>query len=217
MERVRLGGTHRTRRGPPDGGVGMNVGAPVDPGPAPACIVQEYGVRAPVEADPSCRPAPRREEPADGHAEAEADRTADRESGPWREEHHRRIIVGNHNIARIHGHDSNVRPAAHHDPVVARQVAGASRDASLPLHRVHHVLLLGQERVSDLGGPVHVRIHHVQHGRKWEQRLHAGIPRQLVLADGVGKRLPGKVMVLIRPLGGSGNIVGVGRRSQDLR
>src|ERR1035437_2025377 len=86
MQRMRLGRAHSTRRGPPDRGVGMDVGGPVHPGPAPVCIVQEYGVRSPVEADPSCRPAPWREEPADGHSEAEADRAAVRESGPWRQD-----------------------------------------------------------------------------------------------------------------------------------
>src|SRR6202035_476642 len=111
-------------------------------------VVQVYSVPVPVEAERTRCPAPRREEPADGHAEAEADSVADIETRPWREEHDYRIVVGDHNIAWIHGHDRVVGSAAHHDLAIGPQVAVALRDGSLPLYRVHHVLWLGQERVS---------------------------------------------------------------------
>jgi len=83
------------------------------------------------------------------------------------------------------------------------------------LHRVHHVLLLARERV-----PIWV----VQFMSEFIMSSTRGNgaalarwdPKAVGLADGVGKRLPGKVMVLIRPLA-AGEYRGVGRRSQDLR
>src|SRR5271168_1349387 len=217
MKRMPLYRARDTRSRPANPGVGMNVLSAVRPGSAPAGIVQEYTMPAPVEADPARRPAPRREESADAHAEAEADRAAHREPYAWGEEHDPRIVKGDHDKGRIDRHDRDVRSAAYDDLAVGPQVAVALGGGPLPLYRVHDVLLLGQERVSNLGGPVHVSIHHVQHGGKREQRLHAGIPWQLISSNGVGQRLPGKVMMLIRPLGGRWNGVGVGGRRQDLR
>src|SRR5579862_4652132 len=84
---MRLSWTHKTGPGPPDPRIGMHVDTPVDPGSAPACIVQEHGVPAPVKTDASWRPAPRCKESADRYPEAESDRPADDESRPRREEH----------------------------------------------------------------------------------------------------------------------------------
>src|ERR1700690_1356120 len=121
MHLMCFGRTDETWPGPPDRGIGMNVRAPVNPGPAPASVVQEHGVPTPVEADRSSSPAPRREDPANPDAEAETDRTSHEESRPRREEHNRWIVVGDHDIGRIHGHDRDVRPSADHDLPVAPQ------------------------------------------------------------------------------------------------
>src|ERR1700722_11348414 len=112
---MRLRRTGESRPRPADGGVGMNVGGPIAPIPAPARVVQEHCVRAPVEANPSASPSPRTEEPADAHAEAELDCAADHEAGPRRKEHDRGIVVGNHDKPRVDGHDGDIGSAADYD------------------------------------------------------------------------------------------------------
>src|ERR1019366_1398964 len=141
----------------------MNVGAAIDPGPAPGRMVHKHGVRPPIEANSSRRPTPWREEPAESYAEAKSDPASNKESRAWSEKYNHRIIVRNHNITGIDGHDANVRPAAHYDLSVGSQIAVALRGGPLPLHGVHHGLPVGQETVPHSGGPIHVRIHHVQH------------------------------------------------------
>src|ERR1035437_5210355 len=48
-----------------------------------------------------------------------------------------------------------------------------------------------EERISDLGGPVHVRVHHLQHGRKWKKRVHARIARQVISGAGARQWMSG--------------------------
>lgn len=64
--------------------VGMNVFAPVDPGPSPGRVVDDHHVPAPIKA--AISPAPRAKEIPDGHEEPEADYTADHDPGRRREE-----------------------------------------------------------------------------------------------------------------------------------
>src|ERR1035441_6138400 len=145
-----------------DACVGMYVCAPVDPGPPPGGIVDDHCVPAPVKA--VITPAPRSKESSDRHAEAEADRAADHETTPWREENDSRIIVRHHDEAGVYGHDCDVGSGANDNLAVTSQISEVAGFPPLPLDRVHHILLLRQERVSKVGGPVHVGGRHFGHG-----------------------------------------------------
>ena len=131
----------------------MNVLPPVDPGSPPGSVVDRYYVRAPVEA--AISPAPRAKEIANGHEEAEADHTADHEPGRRREENNCRVIVRHRDECRIHGHDRDVRPTADDDLGVAPQISVIPGLLALSLHCIHHVLLLRQKCVAEIGGPAY--------------------------------------------------------------
>src|SRR5512141_2779715 len=121
MKHMRLGGPRNTPCGPPDLGIRMNVGAAVVPTAVPASAVQKHTMRAPIKAGSSRGPTPGREKTTDAHAVAEANRATDEKSPARRKIHDTGIIVGNHHVARIHGHDGNVRSAAHDHLAVALQ------------------------------------------------------------------------------------------------
>src|SRR5271156_6407268 len=81
-------------------GVGMHIASPIYPGPSPRSVVDEHRVPTPIEA--VVAPTPRPEGNADVHEKSEANRTAYKESWPWRVENHRGIVVRQINDARIH-------------------------------------------------------------------------------------------------------------------
>src|SRR5260370_41869123 len=141
--------------------VGMNVLTPVDPGPPPGGVVDDHYVRVPIKA--AIAPAPRAEEFSDGYEEVKADRAADHDSGLRREENNRRVIVRHRDVGRMHGHNRDVRPIADDDLGVAAQISVVLGLPALSLNRIHHVLLVRQERVAKIGGPTHVVGHHFKH------------------------------------------------------
>src|SRR5580698_1703546 len=101
MELMTLGWSCCARSRPSDSGVGVSIAGAIGPGSAPARIIDEDGVRTPVEADAAASPTPGSEESADAHSEAEADGAANEESGARRQEHDGRIIEGHHHECRI--------------------------------------------------------------------------------------------------------------------
>src|SRR5579862_7912313 len=88
------------RRESPDVWIRMRVGAAIGPGTSPPRIVDEERVSAPVEA--VVAPSPRPEKSSNAHAEAPADRSANEEAGPRREEDHRGIVRGHDDKRGIH-------------------------------------------------------------------------------------------------------------------
>src|ERR1022692_4894023 len=112
---------------------------------------------APVET--IVTPSPRPEIASDRYREIEANRAADEKSGTRRKEDHSRIVVRYEDHAWIDGHDRNVRPSADHDLAVRTQVTEALRLLAFPLRCLHHILLLHQERISNLRGPIHIGSH----------------------------------------------------------
>ena len=200
-----------------DACVGMDVRAAVEPGSAPPRVVDEHGVPSPVKAAEARSPTPRPEEYSERHAKPEADCAADKEAGPRSEENDARVIVRHHNEVRVYRHDGDVRSAANDNLSVRSQISEIAGLASLPLNGVHHIGLLGQESVSEIGRPVHIAGHHFQHGWKRQQRLNAGIPRKLISLNRVGQGLSGEVMMLIGPLRRVRNLVGIGGARENLR
>jgi hypothetical protein len=72
---------------------------------------------------------------------------------------------------------------------------------SLPtqaLHCIHHIRLLCQKRVTQVGRPLDVASHPLNHVWKLYQRLDAGIPR--LLCHGIRQRFSLEVFVSIHPL-----------------
>jgi hypothetical protein len=62
----------------------------------------------------------------------------------------------------------------------------------------HHVSLLRQKCVSQIGCPLNVAGHACHHVRKHDQRLDTWVPR--LLCDGIRQRLPCQILVLVHPL-----------------
>jgi hypothetical protein len=72
---------------------------------------------------------------------------------------------------------------------------------SLPtqaLHCIHHIRLLCQKRVTQVGRPLDVASHPLNHVWKLYQRLDAGVPR--LLCHGIRQRFSLEVFVSIHPL-----------------
>src|ERR1700686_4366386 len=126
----------------------MNVFVPVDPGPPPGCVVDNYHVRAPIKA--AISPAPRAKEITNGHEEAEADHAADHDPGCRREENNRWVIHRPRDEGRMQGYNRDVRPIADDDLRVAAQISVIPGLLALSLHRIHHVFLLRQECVAKI-------------------------------------------------------------------
>src|SRR5699024_9158832 len=82
-------------------GIGMNVSSPVVPGAPPGSIVDDYYMRAPVEA--VVAPAPRLEGCAQGDAVVKPYRTTDGKPTPRGDEDHSRIVIWHIDDAGIHG------------------------------------------------------------------------------------------------------------------
>ncbi len=80
------------------------------------------------------------------------------------------------------------------------QLAGLLRLLPQGLHRIHHVLLLRQKSVAQVGGPIHVGVELLQHVGKHDQRLYAGVP--VLLLDRGSEHGTGETWVLLQPLPG---------------
>src|ERR1700722_14681421 len=129
----------------PHAGVRMRVRSPVTPASPPRLVIDDHGVPVPVKT--IVAPAPRPEKSPDRYAESEANRPAHNDARSRREEHNSRIVIWHHDKTRIHGRDGDIWPAANDNLAITSQVSKISRSASLPLDRVHHVLLLRQESI----------------------------------------------------------------------
>src|ERR1017187_9022928 len=165
--------------------VRMYVGAAIGPSAAPVRTAHEQVMSIPIK--PAAAPSPRGECEAQRYAKSKSNGAAHEKSGPGRTEYDEGIINRNADIGWIHRHDRYIGTAGNHHLPVASQVAVLRGLPPLILHRVHHVLLLRQKGVAQLGRPVHVRSHHLQHGGKRQQRLYTGVPRQAVFGDGSGQ------------------------------
>ena len=99
--------------------------------------------------------------------------------------------------------------------LAALQVARVLRLGSQTLHGVHDVLLLREEGVAQLLRPVELLVHHRQHVRKRDQRLHGRIPGLLLhlLRNGVALDL----RMLLGPARGLHDLERIGRGHEDLR
>src|SRR6202051_668884 len=140
--------------------VRMRIFAAIDPGPPPAGVVDEYGVAAPVKS--VIAPAPWPEKSSERHAISETDRATDIDAGPRGVKDNARVVVGHHDEGGIRGHDRYVWPAADNNLAIAAKITVVTSPPPLSLDSFHHLLLLFEERISEFGGAVHGRGHHLQ-------------------------------------------------------
>ena len=78
------------------------------------------------------------------------------------------------------------------------QVSGVFGLLAHALHGIHHIVLLREERVSQVGRPLDVLGQQLDDIRQGRQSLDAGVP--ILLLHGVGQRLVFEVLVLGQPL-----------------
>ncbi len=83
-----------------------------------------------------------------------------------------------------------------------------------PLYRAHHVGLLSEKRVPEIGGPAYILIQPGNHVWKHDQRLNAGIP--VLQPRALQKLLPSKAAVLLEPLLSLNDLERVSGCGQDL-
>lgn len=129
------------------------------------------------------------------------------------------IVLRHVDHFRAGGLDFNDGPAA----IVARddlllrrrgQLTGLLRSDTQALDRVHHVALLGQERISEICGPGYVLREALHQVRKNHQGLNAWIP--ILLRGGLGQSGAGETGVLLNPLGCLHELEWICGRHQDL-
>src|SRR5258708_33567643 len=162
----------------------MRIDPAISPTPSPPLIVDEYIVSSPVKA--VVAPSPGTERQAQAHAEPEADCSTHVKAWSGRCKYQCWVVRWHHYISWIHRLDFDVRAAGHPDSIIAAQVAVIPRLLPLSLNRIHHVLPLRQKRIAQIAGPVHVRSHCVEYRGKRKQRLHAGIPGQMIFGNCTG-------------------------------
>src|SRR5579862_503070 len=97
----------------------------------------------------------------------------------------------------------------------ALEIACLFRHEAQALDRVHHVILLGQEGIAELLGPVELVVHHGEHRRKRGQRLYTWIPA--LLLEGILQGLVLEGGVLLLPARRFDDFERIGGRHQDLR
>jgi hypothetical protein len=110
-----------------------------------------------------------------------------------RNEHHLRI-------RRLHHHYLNTALLLHRYRLVLVTVERASgkRVLAQSLNRRHHRLLVGLEHLPQRGIVVHIRCHHIQHGRKIHQRDERRIEPMLLRR--IRQRLSLQVAILPQPI-----------------
>src|ERR1051326_7186502 len=163
-------------------GIRMVIFVAIDPSPLPRSVVDEYDAAVPGNA--VVTPAPGTKGNSHSNAEAEADCRPDEEARARARIDNDRIVVRNHNVVGTRRHDRDIRAASHDDLRTAAQISIVARALPHSLYRIHHFLLLAEKSVAYIIGPAHVRSHHVQHIGKWKQRLHRGVPGQLITFNG---------------------------------
>src|ERR1700730_5101496 len=186
--------------------VSVNIHTAIPPSAFPTNIVDENSVFAPTDA--ARTPAPRTKPCAKRNAKAKRYGTANKEARTrWREYDER--IVGRHdNEVRIHWLNGDVWTTRNHNVLVGTQVAIFHGLPAHALDGVHNFSTLLKNRVTKIGRPGHIRSHHVEDRRKWEQRQDARVPREVVRLDGLSEFRTGEVMMFVSPLGSLGNLVG---------
>src|ERR1700722_3181575 len=175
-------------------GVGVNVDAAIDVGPAPWTGVDGDGVAAPTEACPI--PAEAAEWRSDGDGRAEVDGAANEESWARREEDDARAIDGDIVEGRVDGLDFDVAVVVDDVVVgVGGEVAVASGRAAHALYGVHYIGLLVEDGVAERAGPLGITRHHVEHGGEGQEGKDTGVPGEIVGLDGLGEGVAVEVIV----------------------
>ena len=112
--------------------------------------------------------------------------------GSRRSVNYRRTIDGNVEEGRIYRLDLDVSPGIDHVIVGVRsQITIAISLLTHSLDGVHDIGPLRQNRIPQRLRPPWVLHHHLQHLGKWQQGQHTGIPRQVILPDGIGQPVAG--------------------------
>ena len=129
------------------------------------------------------------------------------------------VIIGNiHRIGirRLDGDDLLVRHLLNLDGLLLGrcQLVVGLRLGAQTLDGIHHVRLLGHDRIAELLRPIELGAHHRQHVRCRYQRLDALIP--ILLVDGGLQRIAFEILVGLQPTFGLHDIERVGGRHQHL-
>src|SRR5580765_8436388 len=207
-----LSGTHNNGA---SNRIGVDVFATIHPGASPWSIVDDNNPAVPGDA--VIAPTPWPETHTQSHAKAKTNSCADKEA--WTRPHINDcwIVIGNYNVIRARRQDRNIRSTAHNVLRVAAQISEIACPLAHSLYGIHHILLLGQKCVAQVGGPVHIRGHHVQNRRERQQGLHGRVPGKLVSVNCLGQLIAVEIMVLIGPAGGFRDLVRESCRCQCLR
>src|ERR1700722_5660943 len=189
-----------------------------------AVVVEENSMTTPVVTPVSPAPAKSVKE-ADPKAEAKRDsRAANVESRiriPARPNsdgpsiHEPRVILRHVNNLRIGGLYHNGLPLLTYFLLrCAFQVARLLRTVAHYLNSIHHVLLLIDVSIAEGRGPRQIFVHVGEHRRKFHEGLHTGIPGLRV--DFFAELFALKIAMLLQPPVCFHNLIGIGRRCEDL-
>ena len=130
-----------------------------------------------------------------------------------------RVIIGNIDrigIRWLDGDDLLVLHFRYSDGLLfgrLQLVVGLSLGAQA-LDRVHHIGLLGNNRIAELLRPIEFRTHHLQHVRRGDQGFDAVVPRLLV--DRRLQCIAFEILVCFKPTLGLHDVERIGRRHQHL-
>src|ERR1700722_4551162 len=163
----------------------MYIRAAIHPAAPPWPVVYENAMSAPVK--PAVSPAPGAKKCSDRYPEPKPDRATDEKPRPRPSINHQRVVIRHGNELWICRHDFNFRTTTPDYLSVRPQISKVPGLLPHSLHRVHHVLALGEKRISQVRRPVHVRSHHVQYRGERQHRLDTGVPRQAVFVNSIGE------------------------------
>ena len=130
-----------------------------------------------------------------------------------------RVVIGNIDhvgVGRLDGDDLPVLDLLHRDFLFLGrlQLVVRLRLGAQALDGVHHIGLLGDNRIAELLRPVKLRTHQLQHVRRRHQGLDAVIPRLFV--DRGLQRVALEILVRFEPTLGLHDVERIGRRHQHL-
>src|SRR5579863_2356694 len=137
----------------------VHIYTTITPRASPRPVIYIIAVPAPVEA--AVAPAPGAKEGANRYSISKANRPANEEARPRPGINHQRIVVRHRNELWVRGRDLDVGTAAHNNLAIASQIAKVPGPLPHSLHRVHHILALGEKCIAKIRCPVHIRSHHV--------------------------------------------------------
>ena len=95
------------------------------------------------------------------------------------------------------------------------QCPGLLGNSTQALHRVHHIMRLGQKRIAEVLHPRRIFAHHRQQGRESDKGFDAGIPR--LTGNRLNRRIPFHRGVILGPLYRLHDVVGISGGHQHLR